>query len=134
MDQIRWKQRFDNLKEAYTQLEKVLAALKDKPDDEIIHMALVQAYEFTYELSWKTLKDYLNYEGLSEESTPRKIIKAAFAHQIIEDGQLWIDMLEARNMLSHTYNKELSRQAVHDISTKFINGINQVYHYLASQL
>jgi len=73
---IRWKQRFDNLQ---------------------------RAYEFTFELSWKTLKDFLAYNGI-DAKLPRDVLKQAFATGLIRDGQLWIDMLKERNLMAHTYD------------------------------
>jgi nucleotidyltransferase substrate binding protein (TIGR01987 family) len=82
---------------------------------------LVQRFEFTFELAWKTMKDYLVFEGVAlEQSTPRHVIKQAFASGIIPDGQLWIDMLEARNTMSHQYDETKFDQFVPQIAGRFL--------------
>src|SRR3989338_6513485 len=100
-EDIRWKQRFDNLQSAYQRLRHAVQANAQAPDNDLFQMALVKAFEMTFELSWKTMKDYLKYNGV-EVKLPREVIKQAFANDIIADGQLWIDMLEDRNLMAHT--------------------------------
>ena len=90
---IRWKQRFDNLQRAYRRLCSTLAVAAQDPDSDLIRMAVIKSYEFTFELSWKTLKDYLSYNGI-DARLPREVIKQAFATGLLADGHLWIDMLE----------------------------------------
>ena len=75
---IRWIQRFENLERA---------------------LALIKAYEVSFELSWKTLKDLLAWNGV-DARLPREVLKQAFAAGLIENGQPWIDRLEARNLLA----------------------------------
>jgi len=87
---IRWKQRFENFEKARKKLLTAARAVAANPSEELYQMALIQAFEFTYELGWKTLKDYLIYSGESKASLPREVIKHAFHHGVIEDGQTWI--------------------------------------------
>jgi nucleotidyltransferase substrate binding protein (TIGR01987 family) len=123
---IRWKQRFDNLHNAYAFLEK---AVNVGTYDELQAAGLVQTFEFTFELSWKTLKDYLDYSGITA-SSPREAIKQAFAAKLIEDGHLWIEMLDKRNQLTHTYNEEQAKKAIDLIRNEYFPGITQVYKKL----
>jgi nucleotidyltransferase substrate binding protein (TIGR01987 family) len=103
MDQdIRWKQRFQNFERAFLFLKKA-AELGNY--DELQRAGLVQSFEFTFELAWKTLKDYLGRQGL-ETQFPRDVIKQAFATQLIEDGAHWVQMLDKRNELTRTYNEK----------------------------
>jgi len=92
---IRWKQRFDNLQRAHRRLLWALEIEQQDPENDLIRMAVIKAYEFTFELSWKTLKDFLAYNGI-DAKLPRDVLKQAFATGLIRDGQLWIDMLEER--------------------------------------
>ena len=84
----RWKQRFENFEKAYLKLEMVIehAALHE---DDIVKMALIQAFEFTFELAWKTLKDYMEEEGF-ELSSPKSVIRQAFQSTYITDGAVWM--------------------------------------------
>ena len=79
---------------------------------------LIQCFEYTFELSWKTLKDYLEFEGY-DVNTPRETIKKAFQTGMIEDGNVWLDALEKRNIMSHTYNENITKQTEQLIKTKY---------------
>ncbi|MCP9832555.1 nucleotidyltransferase substrate binding protein [Synechococcus sp. HJ21-Hayes] len=107
---LRWHQRFENLQRALKQLQAAITAHDAKPDDELIVIALIKAYEFSFELSWKTLKDLLSWNGL-DVKLPREVLKQAFATGLLENGQLWIDMLEQRNLMAHTYDQARAQQA-----------------------
>lgn len=127
---IRWKQRFENFKKAFLFLEK---ATQRKEYDELQAAGLVQSFEFTFELGWKTLKDHLEFVGILTNS-PREAIKEAFSAGIIQDGHLWIEMLEKRNELTHTYNDEQAKKAISLICHHYFSGIKQVYQALESKL
>ena len=92
---IRWKQRFDNLQRAHRRLLWALEIEQQDPENDLIRMAAIKAYEFTFELSWKTLKDFLAYNGI-DAKLPRDVLKQAFATGLIREGQLLIDMLDER--------------------------------------
>jgi nucleotidyltransferase substrate binding protein (TIGR01987 family) len=123
---VRWKQRFQNFERAFTFFSK---SCKLEAYDELQGAGLVQSFEFTFELCWKTLKDYLQNQGL-EVSFPREVIKEAFSAKLIEDGVLWIEMLDKRNELTHTYNQEQAKKAVDTIRSKYLPPIEQVYQVM----
>lgn len=123
---IRWKQRFQNFERAFIFLNK---SCKLEVYDELQSAGLIQSFEFTFELAWKTLKDYLQAQGL-EVQFPREVIKQAFAAQLIEAGSLWIEMLDKRNELTHTYNQEQSQRAIQTIRNKYFPPIEQVYQVM----
>lgn len=90
-----------------------------------------QRFEFTLELAWKTLKDYLEHEGqLIDPVTPRNVIKEAFAARVLSDGQVWIDMLDHRNLLSHTYNEATFDAAVLAIRDRYLAAIEELHLWL----
>ncbi len=122
---IRWKQRFQNFEKAYFFFT---ATVEKESYSPIEAGGLVQAFEFTFELGWKTIKDYLYEQGI-ETQFPREAIKEAFNTQIIADGHTWIHMLEKRNELSHTYNENVAKQAVEIIKHRYYPAIRQVYLY-----
>lgn len=130
---IRWKQRFDNLQRAYRRLRSMLELAAQDPDSDVIRMAVIKAYEFTFELSWKTLKDYLSYNGI-DARLPREAIKQAFATGLLIDGQLWIDMLEERNLMAHTDDDARAKAAVTQIQTRYLAGLDQLHSLLSSKL
>lgn len=125
-EDIRWKQRFENLEKAYFFLEKAVAM---QVYDELQQAGLVQSFEFTFELSWKTMKDYLVAMGLSVVY-PREVIKEAFKAGLLDDGHIWIQMLEKRNELTHTYNEMQARHAVEVIRTEYFPAIQQFFKSL----
>jgi nucleotidyltransferase substrate binding protein (TIGR01987 family) len=132
-EDIRWKQRFENLQSSFKLLQESIAAHQCNPENRLIQMALIKAFEMTFELSWKTLKDFLNYNGINVK-LPREILKQAFANDIIEDGQMWIDMLEERNLMAHTYSEERAILAIEHICQHYINGLMQVHQYFLDRL
>lgn len=133
MQDVRWKQRFDNLQSAYQRLQRAVQANAQTPGNDLIQMALIKSFEMTFELSWKTMKDYLKYNGI-DMKLPREVIKQAFANDIITDGQLWIDMLEDRNLMAHTYDEARALEAVNHICRRYMAGLEQLYHYLLAKL
>ncbi|WP_295674660.1 nucleotidyltransferase substrate binding protein [uncultured Mucilaginibacter sp.] len=122
---IRWKQRFQNFEKAFLFFETAV----DKASYTPIEVGgLVQAFEFTYELGWKTIKDFLYEQGLST-NFPREAIKEGFQTKIIEDGHTWLQMLEKRNEFSHTYNETVAKEAVKTIKYIYYPAIGQVYRF-----
>jgi nucleotidyltransferase substrate binding protein (TIGR01987 family) len=120
MQQDGWDggERLESLKRALAQLEAALAAHGADPGNEVIGMAVIKAYEFSFELSWKTLKDLLAYGGI-DALLPREVLREAFAYGLVQDGQLWIDMLEQRNLMAHTYEVSRAQQALAMIRERF---------------
>jgi len=92
---IRWKQRFHNFKNAFSFLSKAISLAAPS---EIEEAGIVQAYEFTFELAWKTLKDYLEFNNIAVKF-PRDVIKESFRYELIDNGEIWLDMLDKRNRL-----------------------------------
>jgi nucleotidyltransferase substrate binding protein (TIGR01987 family) len=107
---IRWIQRFNNLKNAFENLKSAIELSKKRDLSELEKQGLIQAFEFTFELSWKVIKDYLQYMNV-DAKFPREAIKEGFRYELIDDGDIWIDMLEKRNLMAHTYDEEKSKLA-----------------------
>jgi len=122
---IRWQQRFQNLDRAFSQLQKGLAI--EHPSD-IEQQGIIQSFEFTFELSWKTLKDFLEAQGLMCQF-PREVIKQAFQNQIILDGEIWLEMLAKRNMLAHIYDENMAREANRLIKDLFAPQIEKLVQW-----
>lgn len=113
---IRWTQRFQNFEKS---LELLTDALKESRPSVTHKAGIVQFFEMTFELSWKTLKDYLESEGFPEISTPRSVIKKAFEIGIIQDGHTWLKAVEHRNLSTHTYKSSIADQLDLDIRQNF---------------
>lgn len=114
----RYEERKKELANATARLKE---ALQENESDIVIDGTL-HRFEFTFELAWKTIKDYLEYSGIVDGiESPREIIKTAYANGIIEDGESWIKMMLARNSLSHLYDEEKSREIYIEIKNLYIN-------------
>lgn len=124
--ETRWKQRFDNFENAYQTFCRVIERYKKIPEDELAKMALVQCFEFSLELSWKTLKDYLESTGYPPIQTPKETIRLAFQANILQDAEQWMQALERRNQTSHTYNLEILNETVTFIDGKFYHLIKNL--------
>lgn len=131
---IRWKQRFTNLTQALRLLEEALLKGSDSLN-QLEKEGLTQRFEFTFELAWKTLKDYLDESGISLPiATPREVIKTAFAANIIVDGSLWLKMLDHRNLLAHTYDEQRFDEAVQAIDSQYYALLRALVEFFASRL
>ena len=115
MDEIRWKQRHANFIKALAQLTEFVEQPKLNKFEV---QGLIQCFEYTFELAWKTAKDYLEAEGFIIKS-PRQTIQMAFQVQLICDGHVWIDALEKRNLMAHTYDEAIAVQAEALIRSKY---------------
>ena len=81
------------------------------------------------------MKDYLVYGGIVfDQITPRRVIKEAFTARIIEDGQMWIDMLEQRNLMSHTYDRKTFDDVIRNISQRYFAALEQVFTWLKQKM
>jgi nucleotidyltransferase substrate binding protein (TIGR01987 family) len=130
---IRWKQRFENFSKAFALLSEInkrdTGALSNLEKE-----GFIQRFEVVFELAWKTAKDYLEYSGLDVQPTPRAVVKEAFAAKIIEDGQAFINMLEARNRMSHIYDEQTFKAIFLQLKDEFYPAIEQLYNFLREQL
>ncbi len=113
--------RFEERKEDLTKaIERLREALQE-PETDLVIDGVLHRFEFTFELAWKTMKDYLEYQGITGKiGSPREIIKEAFSAGVIENGEIWIDMMLSRNALAHLYDEETSREIYEKIKEEYI--------------
>ena len=112
---IRWIQRFNSYSKVLAQLSKFIekSYLTDFEEQ-----GLIKSFEYTHELAWKTLKDFFEYQGDQEIHGSRDATRKAFKEGLMdEDGEIWMDMIQSRNMTSHTYNEKLAGE----ISTAIVD-------------
>ena len=115
---IRWKQRFANYEKA---IIKLFEAIKEteKSENNLLKEGTIQRFEFTHELAWKVMKDYLNYEGMRDINGSRGATREAFNKDMISDGETWMDMIETRNKTVHTYDDKILDEEYFKITTIF---------------
>jgi len=118
-EDIRWKQRFDNYTRALHQLTMAVQLMEQRPLSDLEKQGLIQGFEFTHELAWNVLKDYLEHEGIQGLVGSRSAVREAFKRGLITDGEAWMDMLEKRNLSSHTYNIEVAIELVSAIRDSY---------------
>jgi len=128
-EDIRWQQRFENLEKALGRLHEAVEGTRVEPDNHLYQIALIASFQFTFELAWKTMKDYLIYTGVNV-SLPRDVIKQAFHHQLVKDGQVWIDMLEDRNLMAHVYQEQAAIAAGKNIRERYLHPLEQIHQDL----
>lgn len=126
---VRWKQRFDNYQKAQAFLTK---SLKKESLSELERAGIIQSFEFSFELAWKTMKDYMNEKGV-EAIYPRDVIKQAFKNGMITDGEVWMDMLDSRNLMSHTYKDTDSEFVFKEIREKYCKALNLLTEFLKKE-
>ena len=129
---IRWEQRFSNFGKALRKLSQAIEYIRhnfmeeDDPIDdgdlgfvldEMIKEGLIKRFEYTHELAWNVMKDYVAYQGNANVGGSRDATKEAFQLKLISDGKLWMDMIGSRNKTSHTYNEETADE----IYSKILN-------------
>lgn len=119
MEDIRWKQRFDNYTRALHQLTLAVTLMEERPLSDLEQQGLIQGFEVTHELAWNVLKDYLEYEGIQGLVGSRSTVREAFKRGLIADGEAWMDMIEKRNLTSHTYNLTVAGQVVEAVRDRY---------------
>jgi len=128
---IRWIQRFNNYRKAYDLLKDAL--IIDEPSELEIE-GMIQRFEYTFELGWKTMKDYLEEKGFTEIVGSKEAIRIAFSNGIITDGEIWMEMIKARNLTTHIYNSETAHQIWSDIIRLYFPCFEQLRNYLETKL
>lgn len=124
--EIRWKQRFQNFAKAFEILERTARV---QQLSEIERAGLIQFFEIEFELSWHTMKDYLESLGFLVK-TLRETIKQAFQIELISDGETWLRALEDHNLTTHIYDEALASQIERVIRENYLPIIRQLYERL----
>jgi nucleotidyltransferase substrate binding protein (TIGR01987 family) len=133
-EEIRWQNRFHNFSRAYS----LLRAAFDREVDELNDLekeGVIQRFEYTFELSWNTLKDRLEHDGVIMQSvTPRNVIRTAAATGLVAEGQTWIDMLEDRRNTSHRYDIEMLDNALGNIRDNYLTILEELHQRLLTEM
>ena len=119
---IRWKQRFENYTKAVEQMTRFIEAGEL---NEMEEQGLIQSFEYTYELAWNTLKDFFEEQGETQVMGSRDAFRLAFKRGLIEEGEVWMDMIKSRNQTSHTDNEETANQITEAILTRYCAQFSQ---------
>jgi nucleotidyltransferase substrate binding protein (TIGR01987 family) len=119
MQDIRWKQRFQNYLKAFQTLVEAVELSRSRELSKLEQQGLIQSFEFTHELAWNVLKDYLEEKGIMGLIGSKDATRVAFKNGLLDQGDDWMKMIEARNVTSHTYNPSVAQAVVEDILERF---------------
>lgn len=133
-DDIRWIQRFENYKRALMLLNDAVELLNTRELSVLEKQGVIQAFEFTHELSWKVQRDFLQYRGVLELYGSRDVAREAFNVGLIGDGMVWMEMIKSRNMTSHTYDEACINSIIELIRSDYIMAFNQLNSKLRDQM
>lgn len=112
---IRWQQRFANYKKALLQLQQAVELSSQRALSPLERQGVIKAFEFTHELAWNVLKDYLQHQGNQNIKGSRDATREAFKVELIGDGESWMEMIQSRNISSHTYDEDTAVKLVKEI-------------------
>jgi nucleotidyltransferase substrate binding protein (TIGR01987 family) len=117
---IRWIQRFQNFKKAFRQLSDAAALAQQRALSELERQGFIQAFEFTHELAWNTLKDFLEARGTANLFGSKDATRQAFGAGLIENGEVWMEMIQTRNKSTHTYDCKTAEAIANAISSSYL--------------
>ncbi|MDQ2994069.1 MAG: nucleotidyltransferase substrate binding protein [Pseudomonadota bacterium] len=127
---IRWLQRFQNLEKAFAEFS---SACSLEHYSKLERSGLIQTFEFTFELAWKTLQDLLLSRGYEGILGPKPVIEQSFHDGIIEDGEVWAKMVISRNLTVHTYNEKTAEDLARFIKTLYFPSIAKLIQKLLEE-
>jgi len=129
---IRWIQRFDKYKQAFNSLAADVELSKEKDLSDIEQRGLIQAFEYTYELAWNTIKDFYLSIGETEIQGSRDAYRMAFNRKLVANKTL-IETVRSRQLTSHTYNEETADEIYNDIINKYYDAFKELLTSLEKQ-
>ena len=116
----RWLYRFDNYQRAFGLLREAMETIETRPLTQLEKEGVIQRFEYTWELAWKMIKDYLEHEGVVlDKVTPASVLRAAFEAKVITAGDVWMLALDARNKMAHTYNLKQFEEVIEEIRRSY---------------
>ena len=114
-------QKIENYHHALAQLAEAVQIYTADPGDALYRDGLIQRFEFTVELAWKSLKEYLEDQGaVLGIASPRGVLKEAYAAGVITDAETWNRIIEARNITSHVYDEKTAQTVDDQIAREFL--------------
>jgi nucleotidyltransferase substrate binding protein (TIGR01987 family) len=124
---IRWIQRFHNFTKALSQLSEAVELAGQRDLSKLEEQGMIQAFEFTHELAWNTLKDFLESRGVQNIYGSKDATREAFKAGLIENGETWMDMIRSRNLTTHTYNESTALEIVEAVTDNYFGVFNALH-------
>lgn len=126
----RWYEKLDDFTRALKRLGESIDESIENETSTTLKDGVIQRFEFSYEICWKLIKYFLEYEGIESAKSPRSTFREAFSYGLIEDGEDWIDMLNDRNLTSHVYDEYLANEIYEKIKNKYFDMLNNMLNIL----
>jgi nucleotidyltransferase substrate binding protein (TIGR01987 family) len=126
-----YKTKFENYTNALSRLKEGI--LKFDEENDLLRDGLIQRFEFTFELAWKTLKVSFEDEGLMGLNSPKAVLREAFSAGLIQDDELWLAMLNDRNSTSHIYSDQLAIKICKNIRERYVNALDDLMEQIKSR-
>ena len=123
---VRWKQRFSNYQKALSRLRDAVALFHTRPLSDLEQQGLIQAFEYTHELAWKTIQDYLLYQGHFDIKGSRDAFRLAIRYNLITNGEKWMETIQARNLTSHAYDQGMAEKIVKLVADNYFALFDQL--------
>ncbi len=116
---IRWVQSFNNFVKAFYELKNAIDESKNRELSKLERQGVIQCFEYTHELAWNVLKDFLTEQGVLNLIGSKDSTRAAFKSGLVLDGETWMNMIRARNLTSHTYDEYYALEVYNQIRNDF---------------
>ena len=129
-EDIRWKQRFQNYKKALATMKSAVELASSRELSDLEKQGVIQGFEFTFELAWNVMKDYLEEQGITGIIGSKNAVRHAFNKGLIEDGQVWMEIIKDRNTASHVYDEKTAE----DLFAAIINNYYCQFNALAEKM
>jgi nucleotidyltransferase substrate binding protein (TIGR01987 family) len=123
---VRWKQRFHSFRGALSRLRQAARLSAQRTLSELEQQGVIKAFEFTHELAWNTLKDYLENQGETQLRGSKDTTRKAFQRDLILDGEVWMEMIESRNRSSHIYSEEMAARICQQAMKEYLPAFEQM--------
>jgi len=127
---IRWKQRFQNYKKALATMQNAVELVNSRELSDLEKQGVIQCFEFTFELAWNVIKDYLEEQGVIGIIGSKNAVRHAFHKGLIDDGEVWMNMIKDRNLATHVYDEKTAE----DLFTAIVNIYYDQFKMLAEKM
>lgn len=129
----KFETKYQNFGRALQRLQYGIERCRNEPEDLMLQDGVIQRFEFTCELAWKTTREYLIAQGHEEQNSPKTVMRQALEAGLITDGEGWITLLTDRNLTSHLYDEDTTHEITQRICTKHAALFQALYKKLAGE-
>ena len=131
-EDIRWKQRFQNYKKALATMKNAVELASSRDLSDLEKQGMIQGFEFTFELAWNVMKDYLEEQGITGIIGSKNAVRYAFNKGLIDDGEMWMKIIKDRNLAAHVYDEETADDLFIAITGSYYQQFNKLSEKMTS--